>query len=76
MAKDVAASMHRECFDFKIPDYKPSSEFQYCRLNLVYDIKPDLRYIDRLVCDSSRVDSKGLSTRAFVVKGLHVRLKC
>lgn len=37
-------------------------------------MKPDLRYKARLVCDSSRVDPRGLSTRATVVKGISVRL--
>ena len=74
MAKEAATLMHHECFDFKSPDYKPSSEYQYCRLNLVHDIKPDLRYKVRLACDGSRVDPKGLSTRATVGKGLSVHL--
>ena len=38
------------------------------------DIKPDMTYKARLVCDSSRVDPRGLSTRATVVKGVSVRL--
>ena len=66
--------IHNECCDFKSHSYKPSSGYQYCRLILVYDIKPDLQYKDRLVCDGSRVDPKGLPTRATVVKGLSVRL--
>ena len=40
----------------------------------MYDIKPDLTYKARLVCDGSRVDPRGLSTRATVVKGISVRL--
>ena len=63
-----------QCFDFKSPNFKPSSDYQFCRLHLVYDIKPDLTYKARLVCDGSRVDPRGLSTRATVVKGISVRL--
>ena len=37
-------------------------------------MKADLTYKARLVCDGSRVDPKGLSTRATVVKGVSVRL--
>ena len=72
--KEIAALIFHDCFDFKSPDYKPPGEFQFCRLHFVYDIKPDLRYKARLVCDGSRVDPRGLSTRATVVKGISVRL--
>ena len=72
--KEVAALLFHKCFDFKSPDYKPSSEYQFCRLHFVYDVKPDLRFKARLVCDGSRVDPKGLDTRATVVKGISVRL--
>ena len=72
--KEIAALIHHQCFDFKSPDYKPSGEYQYCRLHFVYDIKSDLRYKARLVCDGSRIDPRGLSTRATVVKGISVRL--
>ena len=65
--------MH-SCFDFKSADYKPSAEYQYCRLHLVYDIKSDLTYKARLVCNGSQVDPRGLSTRATVVKTISVRL--
>ena len=65
--------MH-QCFDFKTPDYKPPTEYQYCRLQMIYDIKSDLTFKARLVCDGSPIDPKGLSTRATVVKTLSVRL--
>ena len=60
--KDAAFLMHYKCFDFKYPDYKPSVDYQYFRLHLVYDIKSDLMYKVRLVCDGSKVDPRGLST--------------
>ena len=34
--KEVSALMHHEYFDFKSPDYKLSSDYQYYRLHLVY----------------------------------------
>jgi hypothetical protein len=40
----------------------------------VYDIKLDMTYNARLVCNGSRVDPHGLLTRATVVKGISVRL--
>ena len=41
---------------------------------MVYDVKPDLTYKSRLVCDGSRVDPRGLSTRSTIVKGVSVHL--
>jgi hypothetical protein len=72
--KEVAALLLHKCFDFRSPDFKPTSDYQYAPLNLVYDIKADLRYKARLVCNGCRVDPRGLSTRATVVKGISVRL--
>ena len=65
--KEVGALIQHQCFDFKSADYKPSADYQYCRLHLVYDIKPDLMFKARLVCDRSRIDPRGLSTRATVI---------
>jgi len=72
--KEVAALVMHNCFDFKSPDFKPSSDFQYCRLHFVYEIKCDLRHKARLVCNGAQVDPRGLATRATVVKGISVRL--
>ena len=72
--KEVAALIMHGCFDFKSPDFKPPSDFQYCRLHFVYEIKSDLRQKGQLVFDGSRIDPQGLSTRATVVKGVSVRL--
>ena len=65
--------MHN-CFDFKTTDYKPTTDYQYCRLQMIYDIKPDLTFKARLVCDGSQVDPRNLSTRAAVLKTVSVRL--
>ena len=72
--KEVSALIQHQCFDFKPPGFKPPSDFQYCRLHFVYDVKNDLRYKARLVCNGSQVDPRGLSTRATVVKTVSVRL--
>ena len=72
--KEVDALIEHNCFTFKTPNYKPSPEYQYCRLHFVYDIKQDLRYKARLVVDGSRVDPRGMSTRATVVKTISVRI--
>ena len=65
--------MH-DFFDFKTSNRKPSADYQYCRLHFVYDIKSDLRYKARLVCDGNQVDPRGMSTRATVVKAVFARL--
>ena len=72
--KEVAALIMHKCFDFKTPDYKPPTNYQFCRLHLVYDIKPDLTYKDRLVCNDLQVDPRGISTRVTVVKSISVRI--
>ena len=41
---------------------------------MVYNVKLDLTHKARLFFDGSRVDPRGLSTRAIVVKGVYVRL--
>ena len=71
--QEVNALIKYDCFDFKTPNYKPSAEYQYCRLHFVYDIKQDLRYKARLVCNGSLRDPRGMSTRANVVKTVSVR---
>ena len=70
----MAALLFHKCFEFKSGHYKPSGEYQFCRLHFVYDVKPDLRFKARLVCDGSRVDPRDLSTRATVVKGISAHL--
>ena len=70
----MSALIHHQYFDFHSPYFKPPSGYQYVRLNLVYDVKADLTYKARLVCDGNRVDPKGLSTRTTVVKRVSVRL--
>ena len=74
MSKEIAAISHHKYFDFKSPDFKPSWEYQYVRLHLVYDIKPDLTTKARLVCDGSQVEPRELSTWATVVKWISARL--
>ena len=74
VTKEVAALINHGCFQFMPRDFKPNLDYQYCRLHFVYEVKTDLRQKSRLVCDGSRVETRGLSTRATVVKGISVRL--
>ena len=72
--KEVDALIEQDCFDFKTPNFKPATDYQFCMLHFVYDIKQDLRYKARLVCNGKLVDAGDLSTRATVVKTVSVRL--
>lgn len=72
--KEIAALIFHKCFEFKSPTFKPSADYQYARLNLVFEVKQDLRQKMRLVIMGNLVDPRGLSTRATVVKGISVRL--
>ena len=74
VSKEVAALLDMNCFNIQSPNYQPGDEFQYVHMHWIYCVKPDLTYKARLVCDGSRVDPKGLHTRATVVKTLSVRL--
>ena len=72
--KEMASLIQHNCFDFKHPGWTPPSDYQYAPLHMVYDVKICGRKKARFVCNGSRVDPKGLSTRATVVKGVSVRL--
>ena len=72
--KEIGALLELECFDVQEEGYRPPEDYQYVRMHLVYAVKVDLRKKARLVCDGSRVDPRGLNTRATVVKGISVRL--
>ncbi len=72
--KEVGALIQHNCFDFKTPDFKPSTDYQYCRLHLVYDVKAGLTYNARLVCNGKQVDPRGLSTRVTVMKTISIIL--
>ena len=72
--KEMASLIQHNCFDFKHHGWTPPSDYQYAPLHMVYDVKICGRKKARFVCNGSRVDPKGLSTRATVVKGVSVRL--
>ena len=72
--KKIATLIHHKCFAFKYPNFKLSKEYQYCRLHMIYDMRPDITHKARLVCDGSKIDPRGQSTRSTVVKGFSVRL--
>ena len=72
--KENASLLALDCFEFQAPDYKPSSEFQWTRLSMIFEVKQDGRRKARLVAGGHLVDPKGISSRSTVVKGTSVRL--
>ena len=72
--KEVAALIHHKYFAFKSPNFKPPKEYKYYSLHMTHDVKPDPTHKARLVCDGSRIDPRGLSTRSIVVKWISVHL--
>ena len=72
--KEVASLLAMECFEFKEPGYKPSPDYQWTKLTMVYDVKSCLTRKARLVCGGHPVCPRDLSLRSTVVKTVSVRL--
>lgn len=72
--KEIKSLLMMECFDFQGPDFKPSSDFQFAPLRMIFEVKQDQRRKARLVIFGHVVDSRGVSARSSVVKGISVRL--
>ena len=68
------ALIDHDCFEFKSKDFKPSKKNQFAPLQLVFELKQDLRRKARLVIQGFKVDPRDLETRSTVVKGISVRL--
>ena len=72
--KEVDSLLALDCFSFHAPDYKPSSEYQWTKLSMIFEVKQDGRRKARLVAGGHLVDPKGINSRSTVVKGISVRL--
>ena len=85
--KEITALLHHNCFQFMAHRYKPSPDYQYAPLNLVFEAKPDLtRYdclvimgnvVDPVVLQHGRLSSKGYLSACY--PSLHigmVSMKC
>ena len=72
--KEMADLIHHNCFKFMASNFKPTEEYQYALLNLIFEVKDYLTRKARLVIMGNVVDPRGLSTRATAVKGISVRL--
>jgi hypothetical protein len=44
------------CFDFRAPDFKPSSEYQFAKLTMIFEVKQDGRCKGRLVAGGHMVN--------------------
>ena len=72
--KEVVSLLALNCFEFHAPDYKPSSDYQWTTLSMIFEVKQDGRRKARLVAGGHMVDPRGINPRSTVVKGISVRL--
>jgi Reverse transcriptase (RNA-dependent DNA polymerase) len=72
--KEIASLLALDCFEFHSPDYKPSSDYQWTKLSMIFEVKQDGRRKGRLVAGGHMVDPMGINSRSTVVKGISVRL--
>jgi hypothetical protein len=39
--KEIDSLLWLGCFDFRAPDFKPSSEYQFVKLTMIFEVKQD-----------------------------------
>ncbi|MGH7955026.1 MAG: reverse transcriptase domain-containing protein, partial [Gloeomargaritales cyanobacterium] len=71
--KEMSSLNRLNCFRYHTK-WKPSSDFQYAPLRMIFTVKSDLRRKARLVVGGHVVDAGDLPTYASTVKGMSVRL--
>ena len=54
--KEVASLLALDCFEFHAPDHKPSSEYQWTKLSMIFEVKQDGRRKARLVAGGHMVN--------------------
>ena len=72
--KEIDSLLWLRCFDFHVPDFKPSSEYQFAKLTMIFEVKQDGPHKARLVADGHMVEQRSISSRSMVVKGISIRL--
>ena len=72
--KEIVSLLSLGCFDFCPPDSKPGPDYQFVKLTMIYEVKPDGRRKARLIAGGHLVDPCSISTRSTVVKGVSVHL--
>jgi hypothetical protein len=60
--KEIASLLALDCFTFHSPDYKPSSDFQWTKLSMIFEVKQDGRRKARLVAGGHMVDPMGVNS--------------
>ena len=72
--KEIGTLLRLKCFTFHSADYKPSADFNFAPLRMLFEVKHDGRRKARLVAGGHVIQDPGISARSTVVKGISVRL--
>jgi hypothetical protein len=72
--KEIASLLALDCFEFHSPNCKPSSEYQWTKLSMIFEVKQNGRRKGRLVASGHMGDPMGINSRSTVMKGISVRL--
>jgi hypothetical protein len=59
--KEIDSLLRLGCFDFCAPDFKPSSEYQFAKLTMIFEVKQDGRRKAKLVAGGHMVKLRGIS---------------
>jgi hypothetical protein len=75
ITKEIDSLLRLGCFDFHAPDFKSSSEYQFAKLTMIFEVKQDGQCKTRLVLAGGHmVKPRGISSRSMVMKGISIRL--
>ena len=69
---EIDSFLKLDCFEFKEPEFKPPKDFQYAKLNMIFEVKHDGRRKARLVAGGHMVALHDMSACSTVVKGISV----
>ncbi len=74
--KEIDSFLWLRCFDFCAPDFKFSSEYQFVKLIMKFEVKQDGQCKARLwvVAGGHMVKLRGISSQSAVVKSISIRL--
>ena len=60
--KEIDSLLWLGCFDFHAPDFKPSLEYQFTKLTMIFEVKQDGQCKARLVAGGHMVELRGISS--------------
>ena len=72
--KEVSSLLAMKCFEVLDGNDKPSPDYKFVHLHLVYDVKSCGRFKARLVANGATVSPDSVNAYSSVVKGISVRL--